>query len=239
MTNAASGLMTTAELAEYLRLNERTVLKLAAQGELPGVRLGNQWRFRKAVLDAWLDDQMLGVRSAGGEGRAPTSPTFAFDSSFQPEHVLEQLEGRTMPAVLAELAAKAHALGLIRDKTWFLGALLERENILSSVVGEGVAFPHTLERHPDQVRLPFLLLGRSPQGVTFGEHSAPVQLIILMGLRYQQLHLPWLRRLSRVLKKRRLREKLLAAADGAAICALLHQELVVRGAGREPGIDER
>src|SRR5438128_5209130 len=39
-------LMTVKELSAYLNLNERTVLKLAAEGPLPAVKVGNQWRFR-------------------------------------------------------------------------------------------------------------------------------------------------------------------------------------------------
>src|SRR2546428_2669002 len=54
-------LMTVKELAAYLHLNERTVLKLAAEGPLPAVKVGNQWRFRKAMIDTSLDDQMLGI----------------------------------------------------------------------------------------------------------------------------------------------------------------------------------
>ena len=54
-------LLTLKELAAYLSVNERTLLKLVAEGEVPGVKIGNQWRFRKAMIDAWLDDQMLGV----------------------------------------------------------------------------------------------------------------------------------------------------------------------------------
>ena len=45
----------------HLKLNERTIVKLVTDGTLPGVKIGNQWRFRKAMIDTWLDDQMLGV----------------------------------------------------------------------------------------------------------------------------------------------------------------------------------
>ena len=54
-------LMTVKQLAGYLNVNDRTVLKLVSEGVLPGVKVGNQWRFRKAMIDTWLDDQMLGV----------------------------------------------------------------------------------------------------------------------------------------------------------------------------------
>src|SRR2546425_6361483 len=54
-------LMTVKELAAYLNLNERTVLKLAAEGPLPAVKVGNQWRFPEGKIDALLDDQKLRI----------------------------------------------------------------------------------------------------------------------------------------------------------------------------------
>jgi excisionase family DNA binding protein len=54
--------MTCEEAAAYLRLHERTVGRLLKQGELPGVKVGRQWRLRRADLDAYL----AGGRPVGG-----------------------------------------------------------------------------------------------------------------------------------------------------------------------------
>jgi excisionase family DNA binding protein len=214
--------LTTRELADYLRLNERTVLKLAADGAIPGVRLGNQWRFKQTVIDAWLDDQMLGLHAVPAEPPPDLLATFTLEDAFAESHILLRLKGRSVPAALGELAGHAAELGLIRDRTWFLGALLERENVLSSAVGNGVAFPHTMRRHPEQVRRPFLLLGRSPDGIDFGAPDGePVRLVLLMGLRYEQLHLPWLARLSRLLRDPQVRATLLGARAPRALFASL------------------
>ena len=219
-------LLTAAELAEYLRLNERTLLKLAGQGELPGVRLGNQWRFRRSVVDAWLDDRMLGVRSSELQSDSTWPATFSFEEGFRPDHVIATLRSRHKAGVLEELSARAAELGLIRDKTWFLGALLERENVLSSAVGAGVAFPHTLQRHPEQVVKPFLLVGRCHDGIDFAEpDSEPVRIVVLMGLRYQQLHLPWLSRLSALLRDAEIRSRLHNAESAIAIHELMVREV--------------
>lgn len=220
------GLLTAAELAEYLRLNERTLLKLAGQGELPGVRLGNQWRFRRSVIDAWLDDRMLGVRNSQLHSDSTWPATFSFEEGFRPDHVIPTLRSRHKPGVLEELCARAAELGLIRDKTWFLGALLERENVLSSAVGAGVAFPHTLQRHPEQVVKPFLIVGRCHAGVAFAEpDTEPVRIVVLMGLRYQQLHLPWLSRLSALLRDAAVRSRLLSAQSASEIHELMVGEV--------------
>lgn len=52
--------LTTEEVLEYLQVNLRTVYRLIKAGKLPAVRVGRQWRFRKADLDAWLDSQRPG-----------------------------------------------------------------------------------------------------------------------------------------------------------------------------------
>lgn len=46
--------MTVAEVADYLRLNEATVYRLAQQGKIPGAKLGRQWRFKREVIDRLL-----------------------------------------------------------------------------------------------------------------------------------------------------------------------------------------
>src|SRR3989442_4138824 len=89
-------LMTVKELAAYLNLNERTVLKLAAEGPLPAVKVGNQWRFREAMIDALLDDQMLGISRPGVQApRAPRAhrPLLHLPRCFAPRHLVPQVPG--------------------------------------------------------------------------------------------------------------------------------------------------
>ncbi len=50
----AQEIMTVTEVADYLRLNEATVYRLAQQGKLPGVKLGRQWRFKKEAIDQMM-----------------------------------------------------------------------------------------------------------------------------------------------------------------------------------------
>jgi excisionase family DNA binding protein len=54
-TNGPAGeVFTLAEAAAYLRVAEADVLHLAKVQELPGRRIGNEWRFLKAGLQDWL-----------------------------------------------------------------------------------------------------------------------------------------------------------------------------------------
>ena len=47
-------IMTTQEVAKYLKLHEVTIGKLAKEGEIPGVRIGRVWRFDKETIDKWI-----------------------------------------------------------------------------------------------------------------------------------------------------------------------------------------
>ena len=45
------------ELAALLRPGLETAYTLAQNGEVPGFRVGGQWRFRRRDIEAWIDDQ--------------------------------------------------------------------------------------------------------------------------------------------------------------------------------------
>lgn len=51
------------EVAELLRVAEKTVYSMAQRGELPAFKVRGQWRVRRADLDAWINAQ-----------RAPSRP---------------------------------------------------------------------------------------------------------------------------------------------------------------------
>jgi len=217
-------LMTAKQLAAYLNVNERTVLKLVADGALPGVKVGNQWRFRKAMIDTWLDDQMLGVLPRQVDTpplqRSPTSRVELLElaSCFQPEHVISALSATTKTTVIEELAARAHELGLVRDRTWFVGALIERENVMPSALAGGIAFLHTLRRNPEQVARPFMVLGRSSKGIDFDAlDGKPTHLFFVLGLKYEELHLPWLHKLSQMFARDQSVKTILEAGDTKAV----------------------
>jgi excisionase family DNA binding protein len=63
--NSAPGheILTLEEVAHYLRLKPQTIYKWAQEGRIPAAKLGKEWRFRRSVIDRWLDDRMLGEDS--------------------------------------------------------------------------------------------------------------------------------------------------------------------------------
>ncbi len=49
-------IFTLKEVAEYLKLAEKTTYRLAAAGKIPGFKVGGSWRFKKSELEQWMDD---------------------------------------------------------------------------------------------------------------------------------------------------------------------------------------
>ena len=49
-----SQIMSTRDLAKYLRLHQITICKYAEKGIIPAKRIGRVWRFDKEVIDRWI-----------------------------------------------------------------------------------------------------------------------------------------------------------------------------------------
>jgi len=57
MNTPADSVMTVKEVADYLRVNQRTVYRLAVERRLPGFKVGATWRFKRGDIDVWIAAQ--------------------------------------------------------------------------------------------------------------------------------------------------------------------------------------
>jgi excisionase family DNA binding protein len=48
-------LLTTEQVASYLKIDKFTVYRLVTQKKIPAFKVGNQWRFKRKMIDAWLN----------------------------------------------------------------------------------------------------------------------------------------------------------------------------------------
>ena len=55
---AQETLLTTDQVAHYLKVDKFTVYRLVTQKRIPAFKVGNQWRFRKRMIDAWLMENL-------------------------------------------------------------------------------------------------------------------------------------------------------------------------------------
>ena len=50
-------ILTLKEVAQYLKLAEKTAYRLAAEGKLPGFKVGGSWRFKREEIEKWIAEQ--------------------------------------------------------------------------------------------------------------------------------------------------------------------------------------
>ena len=48
-------LLTIDQIAEYLKVDKFTVYRLVNKKQLPAFKVGNQWRFKREIVDSWLE----------------------------------------------------------------------------------------------------------------------------------------------------------------------------------------
>src|SRR6187402_3547996 len=66
--------LTTSELLDYLQVNLQTVHRLIKAGQIPPVRVGRQWLFRRRDIDGWLEanrEARPNLRNPDSSGERP------------------------------------------------------------------------------------------------------------------------------------------------------------------------
>jgi excisionase family DNA binding protein len=67
----APKVMTVNELSEYLRVHRSTIYRLLKKGQIPGFKIGSDWRFNVEAIDQWRLHQGSGLleEAAAANGR--------------------------------------------------------------------------------------------------------------------------------------------------------------------------
>lgn len=205
-------IMTIEEVAEYLRVSERTVYDWAQKGQLPGGKLGTTWRFKRSEIEHWVNRQLgspVPVASATSSGGALTEiltleRVVFIDSSLKED-------------ALKQLAAKLSTSPLVHNHHELETSIFRREELMSTGIGLGVGVPHVrLESVDDLVMA--LGIARTPLTNYASLDKEPVQIVCMVAAGGQQ-HSQYIRALSAIssrLKNKEIREQLIAAADEQA-----------------------
>lgn len=64
----ADDVMTIEELAVYLKLSKSSLYQFARAGKVPGVKIGEQWRFQKSAIDEWMRSRTVARTSPSRAG---------------------------------------------------------------------------------------------------------------------------------------------------------------------------
>src|SRR4051794_5981137 len=162
-------IMTIREVAEALKVAEKTVYAMATEGEIPAFRVRSQWRIRRVDFEAWLAKQL-------GHG-----PATAAETQTPPAD-----EGREVAGRNDSQSARADSENGI-DDSWERLPQEELQHRLVSALGPSVVKIHSqmdakpfeidlAPPLPHRVRIYIYNATRPPGGRPLGEHK--IQLII-------------------------------------------------------------
>lgn len=112
----------------------------------------------------------------------------------------------------------------IQDRNKVLQAVLEREKMMSTGIGNGVAIPHGKSQGVEELTV---ALGITPQEVNFDSlDGKPVRIVFLLvgPEKASSTHIKMLSRISRLLNQAAFRQKLIQAQSSADVMAIIVQE---------------
>jgi len=137
------------------------------------------------------------------------------------EFIIPEFKGRTKKQILEELVECVAFKKSDVNKDDLLKALLEREKLGSTGIGDGVAIPHGKLNGLDNI---ILLFGKSSEGIDFDAIDAkPVTLVFLLVAPADSagLHLKALARLSRMLREKDFKSNLLSESDQQSLLRII------------------
>ena len=217
-------IMTLAQVSQFLKVGERTILKMVHSDEIPAVRIGNQWRFVKANVEEWLnakssstprDDLTRLIQS--DDASVPLSRLIV------PRYIDLTLRPGAKKEVLTQMTSSFVKAGDIdaSDQIKLVENLAYRESILSTAVDEGVAFPHLRTPSDNPISGPLIYIGRCDSGTDFGSpNGKPTYIFFFICTNSIAVHLRIIARLARSVSDFDLVKRLLDAKTSEAVLAV-------------------
>jgi PTS system nitrogen regulatory IIA component len=222
-TQKQQEIMTLAELANYLKVAEKTVVRMAREGKIPGTKVASQWRFMRSLVDDWLEKRMQPVTRTNLFELIKHAPEVVPVSRLvSPELMLFNINPGPVEKVLEQLIKPLEKNGLIDDRKQYLKLLIQREQLHSTAIAPHVAIPHARTPADASLKKSALVVGISPDGVDFGAGDAlKTHVFILICSEDEVVHLRLLAKISRLLSQKTMIKRLMTCANSEQVIALL------------------
>ena len=210
-------------VASYLHLTPADIERRVKNREIPFEKRGDRIVFRKAEIDAWASQQILG--STSQQLADYHTETTRFTRKILPQATLlpEMLEAgaiasamlsKTKASVLRDLVALAEKTGRLNDPKTLLASLEAREELCSTAMPGGIALPHPRAHDPYLFETSFIVVGRPVQEIHFSAPDGqPTDLFFLICCQDDRLHLHTLARLCVIAQKTKVLDRLRDAPD--------------------------
>jgi PTS system nitrogen regulatory IIA component len=195
--------MTLAEVAVYLKLAEKTVLRMVHKGQIPCAKVASQWRFLRPMIDDWLTAKMQVVPKNDLARLIESSPDLVPLSRLLTDGLIRlDVQPGTKEQVLRQLVQPLIRTWIIDQEQPFLDKLLERERIVSTAVGKGVAIPHLRNPRENPGGGPAMVVGICRGGTDFDSlDGEKTRVFFLLCTDSEVVHLRVLAKVNRIAGK--------------------------------------
>ena len=174
--------MTLAEVARYLQLAKKTVLRMARQGKIPAAKVASQWRFLRPVINDWLAAQMQYAPTASHTDTAVALPAQDIETPcFKTKLITLDLKPDAPEDILEELVELLKKEASEPASQQLLASLIQQQQRMTMAVGPGVAICRPSAPLPDLVQEPVIAVGVCKKGTDFAApDSSPIHVFLLV-----------------------------------------------------------
>jgi PTS system nitrogen regulatory IIA component len=130
------------DVSELLDVSEKTVYRWLGEGKLPGYRISGQYRFSRAEILEWATANKLKVAvGALHESEATDRPLPTLGDALHAGGIHYRMGGNDRESAL-RCVVEVLRLPDEVNREFLVQALLAREQLASTGVGDGIAIPH-------------------------------------------------------------------------------------------------
>lgn len=203
-------IMTLSELASYLKIAERTLLKMVHNNEIPAFKIASQWRFIKYIIDDWIFSKM---NLSENLQNSKDPDFFSLSRLFTKDNVIFNINARSKKEALIELIAPLAEKKIIQHPDNYLEKLMHREGLLSTGLGNGIALPHIRNIKENPVG-PYVVAGISKKGFDFDSLDGKLtHMIFLIVSSEEATHLRLMSKISELFVDSITQEQILDTDD--------------------------
>lgn len=180
MAGFGAPLMTLTELADYLQVAEKTILRMISRGEVPAIKIGNQWRFSRSMVDDWILSNMQVVpKNDIAKLMEDQQDLVPLSRLIEADSIKLDIRPGTKREVLEQLIEPLERKEAITDADSYLQILLAREEMMTTAIGP-VAFPHARNPRENAAAQPQVIAGVCREGTDFGSLDGQTTYLFLL-----------------------------------------------------------
>jgi excisionase family DNA binding protein len=219
-------MLTLQEVAEYLKIAPKTVMRMIVHNEIPTTKVAGQWRCKKSEIDLWLNAKLNYSKGHEFPLHMDTPGTvLQLSRQLKEPFMLFDLQTSGIEDTLWALTAPLQAKGYTLDRKALVQQLLSREETVTTAFGEGTAFPHLQDIQQVPTGLPPIIMGISKKGIAFGNQDGELtHIFFLLLIPNKTMHLHILSRLARFSLKKGVRERLIRSSNPIQVILMLLED---------------